>query len=536
MAKFNKGTSEKSRKTTNHGWGVAFEISKEMELYMAVSSYKWKNKFYETLEEQDKRIFKLAKEVYKTNPHFLAGLTKYMRQEIGMRTGSLMLSSTFINEWGKWKLAHNVIKESIERADEITEFVWAIAYLKWLSTDNIKKVFNKTVSKWLSKAFDKFDLYQISKYYRRDKKKIKLKDVLRLAYIKWDDTIVSKKDSKDKITQEEMIQMVNKDSLPTVNTWESNLTKIWQKKDITVKEKEKEKAKNWLDMLKEKKLGVFATLRNLRNMLENENFNEETFDLFKNFLTNENAIKNSKLFPFRFFSAYKVLQNSSISNPYVSMTLDVLEEAIDIASVNVPQFKWVSMLSVDCSGSMFDSWYDEGIYKDGVSKSVDPFDIASLFALMLHKHSNDKTIFTWFATDFDYLSIPKRWNIIEKIKYVSDQAEKKNLWYSTNWYLAIKALNTDKVYVDRIFLFTDEEMYGWDINKELSKYRKNINKNVKVYVFNVCGYNTSQFDENDKMTLRVWGFSEKNFEVINMIENSWELIKMIEKIWKEMEN
>jgi hypothetical protein len=59
-------------------------------------------------------------------------------------------------------------------------------------------------------------------------------------------------------------------------------------------------------------------------------------------------------------------------------------------------------------------------------------------------------------------------------------------------------------------------MYNGSIQSELSEYRKNINKNVKVFVFNLAGYKTVQFPEHSVYTIGGW--SDKIFDYIEATE------------------
>ncbi|XP_071942652.1 telomerase protein component 1-like [Antedon mediterranea] len=78
-------------------------------------------------------------------------------------------------------------------------------------------------------------------------------------------------------------------------TWETQVSKFGNK------------AKTWERLLDNKKLPFMAMLRNLRNMIQSGMSQKHHDGVIKR-LTNQNAVVNSRQFPFRFFSAYEALR------------------------------------------------------------------------------------------------------------------------------------------------------------------------------------------------------------------------------------
>lgn len=81
-----------------------------------------------------------------------------------------------------------------------------------------------------------------------------------------------------------------------VDTWESKLTKAGQNAENEL-EKETLKADAWTELIETRKIGDFALLRNLRNIMELAN--DTVLDKALDLLINEKLIRNSLvLFPF----------------------------------------------------------------------------------------------------------------------------------------------------------------------------------------------------------------------------------------------
>eukprot|EP00111_Clytia_hemisphaerica_P016572 TCONS_00049092-protein len=88
------------------------------------------------------------------------------------------------------------------------------------------------------------------------------------------------------------------------------------------------KATTWQDLLDHKKLPFMAMLRNLRNMIS-AGMKEKYHNMIIHRLTDEKSVKNSKQFPFRFLSAYDIIELMEKS----------LETGEDLASVSYKKNK-----------------------------------------------------------------------------------------------------------------------------------------------------------------------------------------------------
>ena len=71
------------------------------------------------------------------------------------------------------------------------------------------------------------------------------------------------------------------------------------------------RASVWEMLIKEKKLPYMAMVRNIRNMIM-AGINDEVVKLAVNYLTNEKAVVKSRMFPYRFYKAYEVLDELQV--------------------------------------------------------------------------------------------------------------------------------------------------------------------------------------------------------------------------------
>jgi 60 kDa SS-A/Ro ribonucleoprotein len=236
-----------------------------------------------------------------------------------------------------------------------------------------------------------------------------------------------------------------------------------------------------------------ALLRNLRNIL-----NVCSADIIKKVadrISNKEQVEKSKQFPFRFFSAFRELQENN--NPMTSIILQAIDVACGYSIKNL-KLNGVSFIASDVSGSMQTNlstkskiqYIDIGLVMQGLAKKISPLSITGIFGdtFKIKNYTGNSV----FEPVLNY--------------------KEGEVGYSTNGYLTIKYLNDNNIKVDNILLFTDCEMYGGDIQTELSKYKNSINQNVKVFIFNLAGYKTIQFPEYSVYTIGGW--SDKVFDYI----------------------
>jgi hypothetical protein len=133
------------------------------------------------------------------------------------------------------------IEATIQRADELSEFLAIYAKVNGVGPDKLKGKLSAQAKKGLAKAFTKFDEYQLAKYDRGGA--IRLRDALFLVHAKPKDD-----------AQAALWKRLVANELVTPDTWEAALSGGADKKEAFER------------LLRDGKLGYLALLRNLRNM------------------------------------------------------------------------------------------------------------------------------------------------------------------------------------------------------------------------------------------------------------------------------
>jgi len=269
MSKVNKsvvGTGKPAERLAGGVGAVADRTSKFNELQRSVlACMLWEDLAYDNGETVSTRIARLVPEV---DPKKVAALAIAARKEQKLRHVPLFIAREMARHAGHKPYVSDVLANVVQRADELGEFV----SIYW---KNGKQPLSAQVKKGLARAFTKFDEYQLAKYNRDAK--VKLRDVLFLCHPK-----------PENAEQEQLWKKLVNNELKTPDTWEVALS-------ATKGENQKQA---WERLLGGKKMGAMALIRNLRNF-EQDGVDRE---LVKRALKNCNT---ERVLPFRFITAVK---------------------------------------------------------------------------------------------------------------------------------------------------------------------------------------------------------------------------------------
>lgn len=283
----------------------------------------------------------------------LSKLAKECRKEAKLRHVPLFLTRELARR--KEAVGTNVISDTlsdvIQRADELSEFL----AMYWKDQKG-KKTLSAQVKKGLAKAFTKFSAYDLAKYNQDNE--VKLRDVLFLCHAK----------AKDK-DQEEVWKKLVEGTLEAPDTWEVLLSAGEGKKDS------QQKKDVWEKLLKEKKLGALALVRNLRNMQQAS----VDMSLIRDGLKN---IKVDRVLPFRFITAAK-------HNPKLEPELETAMLKCLSSQEKIPG---KTVLLIDVSGSM-------GDHISGRSE-LQRTDAAAAIAVLLREICEDVSIYCTAGSDY----------------------------------------------------------------------------------------------------------------------------------------
>lgn len=471
MSKFNQTNTNK---TTNKSGHIAYSMAdKEKLVTQVLTSFFGETKYY---GDTTNDLIKTANAVIEKEPKFVANLARYARKEMHLRSVSHALTALIAHKEESKPYIKEVMRDVVERADDITEIL--ACYLSMFG-----KPIPNGLKKALAEAIGKFNMYQISKY-NGGNKSIKFRDVLRLTH------------SKPKTEEQQNIfNAIINDTLPTADRWETELSANGNTKE------------SWEKLIEEKKLGYMAMLRNLRNII---NANPCNINKVYEKLADRNEVLKSKQLPFRFFSAYRELQNVSNAG---SKVFDTLEIALEHSIENLPKLKGRTVIAIDTSGSMTSPISSKS--------KVECADIAKLIAVMGAKLCDDVILYN-FDTEISKFNYTNRGGIISTSLAINTNGG------GTNISLPLQKMLVENVQADRLIILSDNEINtSWDCYSNwfysskpcqplADEYRRKINKDFWVHAIDLQGYGTQQFI--GAKTNIIAGWSEKLLEFIDLAE------------------
>lgn len=488
MTKFN--LKEKTSNTVNFAGGEAYELSPKQQLISFMWNWFVEDGFYEAKEAGIEGFLNLLEQ--EPDKKFIAKLALYSRNILGMRSVSHLAASEIALKVKNETWTKDFFNSIVSRVDDMSEIIAAY------KSRGGKRI-PHSVAKGFAKAFDRFDYYKLAKYQGKNKE-WKLLDIVNLI-----------RPTPNEKNKQALKELIKNGKLKNTDTWESKLSLTGNLAE-SEEQKKQLKSEAWKELVTTKKIGYFALLKNLRNIIEQA---PEIVPNVCELLIDEKRIENSKVLPFRFFSAYSEIKDLNSGATGIKEILLAISKALDISMKNVPTFEGTTAIILDVSGSM-----DSPIS----SKSkVRLLDIASLFSACIFK-VNMKADIVLFSNDAEYIHLnplDSTLSIMEAIKNKADGG-------GTNFHSIFPALT--KQY-NRVIILSDEQ--GWMGHKTPTKtyldYKKKFDCYPTIYSFNLASYGTIQFPEKNVICLN--GISEKTLELLSKLEiDKNSIMKEIEDI------
>jgi 60 kDa SS-A/Ro ribonucleoprotein len=463
MSRFNSQTT--GTKTINLAGGKAYSQHANLELASIVLTSFGDDKFYQTSGEIFNRIKGL---LAKVDPMFAAKLAIYARTKFGMRTVTHVLASLLAEPLSGKPYARSFYEKIIHRPDDMLEIR---AYDKASGDGKM----SNAMKAGFRKKLETFNEYTLAKY-RGEGKSVKMVDVVNVCHPK----------------STEAITKLIKGELRSEDTWESQLSAVGSNPVL--------KAKVWKNLIESRKIGYFALLRNLRNIITQAD--TETVESAAKLLTDEKLIRNSLVMPFRFQTAYNELKKAQVHVPQI--IFNAISEALDMSCANIPKLNGKTLIALDVSGSMMGK----------------PSEIGSLFAAIMGKAFGAELM--TFDSDATYVNLDYGNRALTLASQIPFRAG------GTNFHSIFQKAN--KPY-DRIIILSD--MQGWmgydTPMQSLHNYQVQYSANPFIYHFDLNGYGTMQFPI--QRVAAIAGFSEKVFDIMGLIETDANaMLREIDKI------
>lgn len=350
-----------------HEGAVAAQINPPQELRRSVMACMlWEDQFYESGLEISKRI---SENVGRCKPLQVRDLAVEARRKFKLRHIPLFLVNEMLKYPEHRPFVGSALAQVVQRPDEMGEFL-AIYFKEEGSTkrNNGKgRAVPAQVKKGIAAAFTQFNEYELAKW-DQSSAAVKLRDVMFLCHPK-----------PENKKQEELFKRLANGELKVPDTWEIELSSS------------KDKKLSWERLLKEKRLGALALLRNLRNMHEC-GVSDATV---KRVLA---EMRTDIVLPFRFISAAR-------HAPWVEGDI---EQAMFRSLTEVEKLPGRTAIVVDNSGSMYGK-------KVSSKSDIDRSDAACALAILVREICED-TVVVGFGNEAAVIPARRGFALADAIK------------------------------------------------------------------------------------------------------------------------
>ena len=475
MASLNK-TSRNTMKTTNKSGHAAYRLDDKTKLVtMALTTMLGEPKYY---GDNTDELIKLAEDLCKAGEgEFVAKVAVWARKSGNLRSVSHALIAVVSYHCSGEKFIRPAARAIASmRGDDGTEI---LATYKALYGDKVR--WPHAIQRGIRDALEVEKPFQVAKYQSKNKE-YKLRDNLRVTH----------PDAIRVDTTEAMGECVD-GTLAMPKGWETELSERGNTKEV------------WDELIRENRLGIFAQLRNLRNMIQ---AGADIDPVLMTFLSEE-AVRKSRILPFRFYSAYQELKKAGIATTKVTKALDA---AMRNACANVDPLPGKTAVLIDTSGSMG--------YQISQKTVTSCRDIAAVLGAMATHISDDAWV---CGFDYDATVIP-----MSGVSILSDMAMVPHAGGGTNMAAGFQLLMASGFDADRVIVLSDNEVNGggwWSRNSKeviqsyLSEYRRKVGHDVWCHAIDLQGYGTSQF-VGPKVNIMA-GWSESVLRFISIAENGF---------------
>lgn len=536
MSKYN-AKAESVKPTVVNAMGEnAYQLSAKEELVSTcMTTFLSGDHYYETEKEVVNRIVNKLNEV---DPLFAAKLALYVRNEGNLRSVSHLIAATIAKRASGTEWSKRFYNKIVVRPDDMSEILSAYAVQNKMDLKKIRKIPN-AIKKGFKTALERLDAYQIDKY-KMNSRQVKMLDLVNLFHPKGTQR-----------NQQAYHNLVNGESLAGLyasKVLEKEMTKAGQKtQGKSVQEKEaakKEAIENVLSNVKG--MPIMNLLRNLRNIIL---YAPKSVDDACTQLTNETAVLNSRLLPFRFATAYEEIEKMSFSdkksdtsiafeedynNQTITATefaelkekvLNAIEDALQISCQNIPELEGNVAILIDHSGSVRGD--------EGGSSRVSAFSktttamIGNLFGSMMAYRQKNVYI-GLFGDRLIPVKIDRSQRLLDFNKYSFNEGAKCGGSTEQGIYDFFRQAVREKKKIDNIIVFSDCQIgssgstswYGTSgiersaTFQDLIKQFRKINPLCNIIVVDIHNTGGNNVFYKPERVLNIAGWSGNIFDVI----------------------
>lgn len=485
MSKFN--TNKESNKAISYEGGETYNKNLVEDYLNNLFSSFVEGGFYECQQKKmDRFLYLTTKVESQLGNEFLAKTSVFARNELGMRSASQLIAG-YLND-KKFDNKRAYYRNFCHRPDDVAEIFGAI--------DMMGQKRSHATVRGCGDYIAKLNEYQLGKYKMLGKE-YNMYDLINITH-----------------TKSSSVNSFMRGEIESPDTWEVKIDTA--KTDI-------ERAKEWIRLVEEDKLGYIALLRNLNNILDAISITgidglPLIEDKIISKLTNEASIKKSLVYPYQIYCAYKNIK----THPF--MIDNALDKAFRIACGNMEKFDGKSVIIFDVSDSM-----NQCIsYRSNITIK----EVGACYAAALYISQDcDFVKFSDNAKSCSYNKIDNIFSIIKRM------CKNESLGYGTHIRTAFAEL---KEHYNRIFIVSDmqtmsgQDPFGWPClykTSGIANYNNycQVYGDTKCYSFDLGNYKTQCANPNNRNVHLVTALNDNMFKFLHLLENNQNIVDYIQK-------
>lgn len=505
-------TASPTLRTGNNAPG--FQRDPKSELFLlGVANFVGTDTFYEKGKVRDQRFVNLIHQVAAEDPGWLSRYLIWLRQEASMRTAAIIGAVEFCRVYKvpasaavtaqDVGLPRLTMREVLQRADEPAE---AIGYHLQTYGRSIPKSMKRGIADAAQRLYTEYTTLK----YDTASHSIRFGDVLELCHVPPGSFpqrdlfkhLIDRRHGREGNLDVDGLRMISENrwlrehvavgntqlllQAPTLRdagmTWEDALSLAGNKvpkKDL------------WEALIQGGSMGYMALLRNLRN-LDESGVSDEVAQQVIAKLTDPDQVERSRQLPMRFLSAYRHAPSLRWGYP--------LEQALQLSLRNVPEFKGNTLILIDTSGSM-----GESFSKDG---TLQRWDAAAVFGLALAQRCERANVVS-FSTHSQEFYMTSGASLLAEL-----QSFKRTHFFNGGTATTL-AMMTHYRQHDRVIVLTDEQA---DMHYGNQGVFAMVPANRMAITFNLAGYQAGHAESGSAYRVTIGGLSDQAFRLLPILE------------------
>lgn len=516
---------------TNHAAAITYERSLREQVVQVLSTSTLGDTFYVTGEKLRTETLEVLTKARRECPAFLARALVWARNH-GMMRKVPILGLVVLSAGGSAtkRLFQQVFPLVILTPDDLREFIRECVLGKIPGRKGLGGMTVPSVRAWLAGISE----YHALKYGSSVSKGVTLRDAIRMSHPKPQSAEIA--ETFAWLVRGKSGLGENQDTLPQIRAFE-------QLKQATTEEEQvrlvrdgklpfevvtpvlKPSTAVWSELLMH--APYMNLLRNLVTFTRHGVFKEETHVQHAvSRLTDPQAVRRSKVLPFRFFNAWKMYSEVEGFEPRIA---DAIRKACEISFENISSFgERTVCVAPDVSGSM-----SSAISNQGTTRYID---VAGIFAGALMKRIEGRGV----VLPFEGHVVTSAGLSFRDDVLVTSEKLARIQGGSTAVGAPIQYLLDRKISVDVFIGITDNVDWcygdGWSDASgsflELwRRYRKEVNPNAKAFLVTIAPYRDAVAPAGEKGVHFIYGWSDQVLQYISLsLEDGTSQTQVIEQM------